>query len=450
MPTRRPKGEPAHTPAPPTDDGAHLVELRADGFLGLQAVAIRPTGQIVEITGPNGAGKTSCLKALWAVLKGKAALQAKGQPPQTALHDDVEEATLVGDFGAKLHVQRTIKKDGDGNEIWSSLRVTVDGGTRRITNSPQAFLDALVGPDLWLDPLEFSRWDAKKQADAVRRLVPGFDFVANQQLRDRVFADRTDVNRDAQRAESAAALVQLPAGPEPEAVDVKDVMAQLDAAISHNADVTRRQENLTRAQDDIDAKEEEAERLRARANTLDEEAAALKARLAAAGELPLLKNTADLQDTITTAGAVSEVRAAFARRRELEAQAKTARDTAAVMSTEIDRLDKAKADAIAAAKLPVPGLAFDDNGLTLNGRPFVNASTAERLRTAVALAMATCGDLKLVLIDEGSELDSKSMAIIADMVAGTPFVVLVCRVDETGQRGFVLNEGRLVHTPKGG
>lgn len=431
MPATKPEGDSAAAP--------RLIELVADNFQTLQAVTIRPAGQVVEITGPNGSGKTSCLRALWALLKGKAAA-----PPVT-IRKGAEICTLEGDFGAKLKVTRTVTRGDDGEELWA-LKVVVDG-TRRLTTKPQAFLDALVGEGLWLDPLDFTRRDPKAQADVLKRLVPGFDFAEAASLRASLYAERTDVNRDATRAKAAAQAIVLPDGPEPAETDVSALIREMEAATRVNTENAARRERRAQAGRDADAKDEEAERLRARASTLEGEASAIRDKVKTAPAIPPDTDLTDLRTRIDGANETAEARRAFRQRREHLTAANEAETKSAELTQRLDSLEADKARAIAKADLPVPGLAFDDSGVTLNGLPFAQASTAEKIRAAMAIAMATAGDLKLVMIDEGSELDSKSLSVIEHMVDGTPFVVLICKVDESGERGFVLEDGRLVHTP---
>jgi len=415
-----------------------FVELRADNFMRLRAVAIRPGNQVVEITGANGHGKTSVLRAFWAAIAGRAAA------PDVAIRKGADEATLHLDLGG-LKVSRTITRNEDGAEQWS-IRLEVAGG-RRITSRPQAMLDAIVGEGLTLDPMEFARWDAKKQFDALKRLVPKFDFDDNATRRLVCFAQRTDVNRDAKRARAAADAMILPPGPEPEDVDGMSLLGELNDANERN--LQRKMKVMARdlALKEADTKRDEAERLRSRAATLDKEADVLEKQLKEAPPIPEFVDIADVQARLGGVEAIKAARALFQNRREYENSAKYSEAESERLSGMIEALDKAKADALAKAKLPVKGLALGDGEILLNGLPFAQASTAEKIRASMAIAMATAGDLKVVMVDEGSELDSKSLAVIEDMVEGTTFVVMICKVDETGSRGWVIEDGAITHVP---
>jgi hypothetical protein len=423
-------------------DACRLVELRAENFMRLRAVAIRPAGSVVEITGRNGEGKTSILRAFWAAIEGKAALT---NVAPIAVKRGTTGGSLYLDLG-RVKITRTIMP-GENGEEWT-LKLVADG--RRITSRPQAMLDALTDNGLALDPMEFARWDGKRQADVFKTFVPDFDFAANAEARAEAFADRTDANREAKRARAAAESIALPGGPEPEAVDVSVLIAELDAAGKHNADVVARTARRAQAQADADAKYDEAERLRARAASLEKEAAELEAKIAAAKPLLPTIDEAPIRARLAAADATRSAREKFEAKRTHEAAARDEESRADLLSKEIVDLDAAKADAIARAKLPVAGLSLGDEGLLLDGLPFAQASTSEKIKTSMAIAMATAGDLKVVMIDEGSELDSRSLATIEAMAAAEGFVVLVCRVDESGDRGWVIQDGEVARAPKAG
>jgi hypothetical protein len=67
-----------------------------------------------------------------------------------------------------------------------------------------------------------------------------------------------------------------------------------------------------------------------------------------------------------------------------------------VINTEIAALDAQKESLLTSAKFPVDGLGISDDGVTFNGVPFVQASTAEQLRVSVAIGLALHPKLEYV------------------------------------------------------
>jgi hypothetical protein len=139
--------------------------------------------------------------------------------------------------------------------------------------------------------------------------------------------------------------------------------------------------------------------------------------------------------------------------RQVRAQRESARLALAIMdarsrydglTASISDLDAAKAEALAEAKMPIEGLAFDDDGVTYNAIPFAQCSSAEQLRVSMAMAMAANPEIRVIRITDGSLLDSENMALIAEMAKANDFQCWIERVDETGKVGVVIEDGSVV------
>jgi recombinational DNA repair ATPase RecF len=417
---------------------AKIIELKIDNFRRIKAVEIRPDGSLVVISGKNGEGKSSVLYAIWTAFKGRA---VAGPVP---IRKGAEECTIKAQT-EEFTVTRSFKTGKDG-EITTDLKVIMKDG-RRVSTKPQAMLDALL-PDLALDPLDFMRRAPKDQVDTIKALVKGFDFAANQQNRARTFEDRTIANRRAKEAQAAADAIGLPTGPEPKEVDAGALVDKMAQASTHNSDVERRKNARIQAQADVDRLMDEAEALRMRASKMEQDAKALADKLATAEPLPALIDVAAIRGLLASAEAVNATRAKFASKRSYAKLAMDIMQQADALTAELEALDKAKGDAIAKAKLPVQGLSFGEDALTLNGLPFEQASTAEKLRASVAIGMALAPPaedqaLRIMTVDEGSELDNKSMKLLAELADLHGYQVWIARVDDKGEQGFVIEDGQL-------
>ena len=219
-----------------------VLELQAENFKRLKAIRIRPDGALVQITGRNEEGKSSTLDALWTLLKGRA---VAGPEP---IRRGAERAVLAGQLGedrVQWEVVRTFQYTPDSKDITMSLQVTeveADGTRRRITKSPQAVLDGFLGA-LSFDPLAFARAKPAEQFDVLKRFVPGFDFERNTAQRKARFDERTDINRERDRARAAATTLsaKLPPGPKPTRVDVSAALERFNAG---NAQIARNRAEL--------------------------------------------------------------------------------------------------------------------------------------------------------------------------------------------------------------
>lgn len=419
-----------------------LIELRARNLLRLTAVDIRPGKGITPIKGENESGKTSTLDAIWIAIKGKAA--APAQP----IKKGMEQATIQAEFGTGGNVELVVTRKftrTEGNDFTTSLDVRTGAGVK-ITKSPQAVLDAL-GSQLGFDPLAFDRASPKDQFDMLRALVPGIDFDAIAKERADAFAERTVLNRQASDAATLAARTQVPEGPAPKRIDVSEKTAQLTAAIDANRALERAQGAVDTKLAEADRILDEAEQLRARAATLETRAGTLRSEASDLVATIAGRERIDvdaLRDEIDQAASVNQIAAAHEHRAQQLATSERYAEAAAALTRTIEELDQKKADAIAAAKLPVEGLSLGDGVVTYQGLPFSQAATAIKMRVSITVAMALNPTLKLILVRDGSLLDKKSLQLLADMAAEHGFDVLLETIDTTMPGGFEIVDGSTV------
>ena len=364
--------------------------------------------------------------------------------PVQPIHAGAEEARIDLDIGT-MKIVRTFKKS-KGGDITSDLKVTLaDGG--RVGTKPQAMIDALLG-DLAFDPLEFARLPADRQFDRVKALVPDFNFEDNAARRKDAFDERTVENRKAKEAAARAAGVKLPPGPKPKVESTADLAARLQKANAENtmnAQERRRREVVAA---DIESALDEAEQLRAQATTLEQKAAKQKAELDKLRPVPADVDTVAITNQIAAGEEGRRVVALFDERERHLGEAEEAEAAAQKLTETIDGLDEEKREAIEGAEMPVEGLSFGDDEVLLNGLPFSQAGTAEKIRASVGIAMSLNPKLRVMLIDEGSELDSDSLKLVAELAEKQKYQVWLARVAEgdAAKTGFEIVDGALAES----
>lgn len=396
-----------------------ITALEIENFKRLRAVSINPEGSTVVIAGANAQGKSSVLDAIWAALAGK-----KGA---------VEQPVREGEAGAsvtltlgELVVTKTWRPDGK-----STLTVQSKAGAN--FPSPQSVLDTMLG-EFSFDPLAFANAKPRDQRDALLGLI-GLDLDELDRRRDGFYADRTIVNRETKRLEGAlASLPEVPAFTPNEEVDVS---ALLEEILTYQ----RALDDVGRLRAEWQRNEAEIKRLTARNEAIATEASGPQDVVSTA--LRNQRTAEDLQAHIDGARDVNRAVRTKAERGELLTKILDTKVAAADLTAEMERVDKLKQQAIADAGLPVEGLGFDEDGVTLNGVPFTQASAAERLRTSVAIAMAANPEIRVIRITDGSLLDSKNLALIEEMAADKDFQIWVERVDESGAVGIVIEDGEV-------
>lgn len=412
----------------------NIIELQIEGLQRIRAVTIRPDGPVVDITGRNGQGKTSCLNSIAIALKGKAAA------PPKPIRDGAEQCLIRLDMG-ELVVVREFKMLSTG-DITTKLTLTRADGSR-VGEKPQTVLDALCG-SLAFNPLEFASWEPKKQFDALRQFVKDFDFAAYEKDRQRDYEARTEQNRKAEQSQSAADKIAIPPGKKPQPIVAIEILAQIEQAEQHNHDIASRAQRRQAALDEIDARRDKAEALRAQAASEEKAADDLEENLGKAPPLPAQLSTAALRQKIIDAEVINAViRGHDDRQRHVDAAAAAKKESEALTAA-IKKLDTDKSEAIANAKLPVKGLDLVDGAVVFNGIPFEQASTSEKIRVSMAIAISLNPQLKIVLIDDGEHLDKDARALIANIAEQNGFQVWMTRVTDGDAVGIQIEDGEVV------
>jgi len=421
-----------------------IVQLEAENVKRLRAVTIRPDGNLVEISGRNGQGKSSVLDAIWWALSGTTHIQA------VPIRKGENEARIRLDLG-EIKVIRTFRKRED-ETFTTSLVVESTEGARY--PSPQRMLDSLLGA-LSFDPLAFTRMDGKEQLHAMRRFVPGIDFEAIEAANKADFDRRTEANRLAKQLRAQAAGLVVPEDLPAERVDDAALVDELTRAGEHNAELERRKarrDDTAREVRDLIARANglrtDAQHLRQRADLLDEEAAQVEAAATAGQEkirtapaLPEPVDTASLRERIASA---SRLNAAFDlrdRRASVEREAADAEARSAALTAAMTDRKAGMQQAVAAAEMPVAGLSFGADEILLGGVPFDQASSAEQLRTSVAIAMAANPKLRVIRVQDGSLLDEEAMRILAAMAAEADYQVWIEVVQSGRSAAIVIEDG---------
>lgn len=420
-----------------------IVELKVSNFARLKATLIRPDGAIVPITGANSQGKTTVLRSIWTCLKGRAVA------PPRPIHEGAEEAIIRLDLG-ELKITRKFSRDDHG-EVTTDLVVTDKSGGR-IKKSPQAMIDAMLA-DLSFDPLAFSKMKPDDQYAKLKSLVPGVSFDVLAADRQEAFDRRTISNRDAKEESTIAARIELPVGPMPEAVDVAAAIKELNAANDLNNIRVRQMANAAGMHDRLSGMKSQLTTFLRQVTQLESEIALLEGDIPEIeANIPAEVNTKALQDKISSAQRIEAVRSLFRSRTDHEAKAAAALELSMELTREIAAIDKQATDAIAAAKLP-GGLTLDAEKRTvmLDGLPLQSAGTAERIIASAKVAMALSPDLRVMLIDEGSELDRAHMAALSALAEERDYQVWIARVEEgESGAGFRIEDGSVSERKPGG
>lgn len=413
---------------PNTDTPRTVVGLKVENYKRVQAVDITPdpSNPLVAISGANAQGKSSVLDALWSALQSTAATRTTRTT--RPVRDGADSATVRVDLG-DIIVTRKWNKAGKSTLFVESA----DTGAR--FTSPQKLLDELVGK-LSFDPLAFTRMGPKEQASTLIGLVDlEVDLEALAAERAETFEARTAIGREKKSFGEPPAFDPAMSTEETPAAEL---MAEIREAESFNASLKDAWNEVDRTGVEIYDIDAEIRRLQERREEL---VTSYGERKIAAEKMGEQKDVPELLSRLEDLDATNAaIRVNNVARDTLERVDALAEDYEA-HTKKLAELDKVRADALAAAKFPLAGLSFDDDGVTYNGVPLGQASAAEQLRVSCALAAATNPNIRVMRITDGSLLDSASRELLSTLADERGFQVWVELVDESGEVGVVIEDG---------
>lgn len=416
----------------------HPIALRVEGYkrITVAEATFDEAGGVVAISGENEAGKSSFLDAFEALIAGRSV-----QKPKQPINKDSAAAKIIGTFkeedGAEIVVTRTYA----GEKSESKVVVTMDG--LRVADSSD--LLKRFYSHIAIDPMAFAALDPKKQADVLVGLT-GFDPATLDAEYRNVYATRTTVGQEVTRlkgtVESYGPVVDVGS-----AVDVASVAANLTAANEQLVLVSDKERAVEKEAENILELERDIASLEARlAETKSLQAAVITQHATLEAELATMErpDPQQFRDQLASAEEQNDrVRVAEARARAA-AELEAAETKKAALTARLTAIDKERADGFAAADMPVDGLSIVDGEVYLDGTPFSQTSPGGVLRTSMAIAMALSPDLKAIVVRNGSLLDRKNRALVAEMATEKGYLVLMELVDDSGEVGVVFTDGTAV------
>lgn len=424
-----------------------IIGLEAENFKRLVAVSLKLDGKSLIIGGDNEQGKSSLIDAIWVALGGASAM--KELEITKPIRKGADKAKIILDLG-DLKVTRK----------WTPTEaLIVENQDGAVYKSPQAMLDKLMGKVF--DPFEFARMKEADRKELLLSMVDiGIDLNKWAEEKKAVYDERTLINRDIKSLQARIAAISLDITAPDEEISVKDLTAELEKRMKHNEDNEKARRDLKDYDDavsrarttktNIEAKIEELtkqlnytkESLKGADKNLSTaiaEQEKKQAEINALSDLPLDDIKTQIQDA---EGINTRVRL-NKQRTTLTEELKTTQARADELTTKLDEMDKEKAEKLAKADFPVPGLSITENGVTFNDLPFGQASREEQIRVGMAIAMKMSPEIKVIRISGGESLDTNNFALIMKMAEDNGYQVLMERVGDPGKIGIIIENGKV-------
>lgn len=438
-----------------------VTQYEAHNVMGIKDIDFNMEGRhLYLVGGKNAQGKTSAIMALLMALCGK---QKLPDYPDVPLREGEREGwvkvKLEGDDpdlheykGLTLELKWETKR---GKGVIEEFRLLDSTGEE--APEPRKILSALYNLK-GFDPLEFERLKAKDKSEYIRNML-GLDFTESNAKHKAAYDERTAVNRELKAAQAKFDGMKFDVSAPKNKVDTAALMKTLrELKATGTANANKRLElaeqqklcdenatEISKVSAHIKQLQADLELLMRGGQTLCQERDKLKAEVDALVE----PDTDTIEKQIEDAGSTNEKvqknldrEAARKVVDDLEAKAKGLKD-------QLDEIAEAKTKAIMEAKWPLPEMGMDDDGtLLFNGLPFEQTNKAQRIVASVKIGMAANPKLRLLVCQNGSDLDTDTLTVLDELLRENDFQMIVELVTRTGADedlcAVVIKDGEMV------
>ncbi len=358
-------------------------------FKGIQNESLSIKGHNVYVIGKNGAGKTSFNDAIFKILSGN-------KYPSKPTHQGTRNGEIEIDLG-KIIVKAKF------NEKNEKIIVSVENKEGAEYKSPRTMLDELVGV-LDFDINEFLSSTPKKQVEFIKNIA-GIDFSDLDEEYKSKFDERTFVNRKVKDLEAKAGLFDKnKVTPHDLSVKTKE----LNEKRKFNESYQDGWQQITDAKKRLETIQAEMAKLQREADELSESIQVGDAWLIAKENQPynIASEEIEFEKLIEENKKIEE----NIRNQKAYEDFKVALETQKQLNEALEAIEHSKRSAISEAKLPVPGLSFNDDTLLYNGLPLESAqiNKAQQIIIGLQLNLALIGEVRIARF-EGSLIDDENM-----------------------------------------
>lgn len=433
-------------------------------FSTVESIELIGERQTFDLEMPTGAfvandfvvHNSSALTALTMALAGKSGMN---DYPEIALRKGEKKGKvtieLTGETDeSKVTVELTLRQK-PGGSIVEDFRV-LDSDGKKVTE-PRQLLQRLFTLRAF-DPLAFEKMKPKEKATLVQQML-GLDLSKFDLEHAKVFEKRTDLGRDGKRLAAQLAALKKHDDAPAEEVKVVELMTELDklqaeknsrAEIGKLAhDLKVRRADLTRESEAI--KQEIARLQKSLAETDEQIGVATKAESEALAKFDKLPDRtpdiAAVKEKIAKADETNRKVRENADRERLEAEVNASRGEYQKLSDRLDKIQEERSEVVANAKWPMKGMELTEDGLLMDGLPFEQASTSQRIMASVKVGMMLNPKLRLLVCQHGSDLDNATLDALDAIVKEGNFqcvVEVVTRSQYDEERcAVVIENGRV-------
>lgn len=443
------------------------LKFSIQNFMRISAVEIDADGDLTILTGDNDQGKSACIKAIRALFGGKKFI------PDNPIKDGENEAVITGEVNNMIATVKIKRKEDGGYQSTWKLQ-SKDGA---IYNSPIERLAAFIGKEL-LDPEEFLHMESKKQLETLLKIVDikvdterlkaisGLPEVKEDEnpivtinnVYNQLYDSRRMVNRDLERTRKT--LESMGKVEKAEPVSVVELVAEKERLEAENeeidskwADVIEQRNLVNDIGNNINRIEEQIRILQAQLEEEKENLQAQEEQLAKMEEEACILEKHDLTDINARIASADETNRKAQKYADWLKQKEELEKYQAESQSYTERLDAIKAykeELIANAKFPVPGLGFDENGVTYKGQPLKTCvSASDQFIVSFAIAANQNPRPSIILMENAEKCGKAKRDLIRKLSAHYGIKTIIEVFSESRDaEGIVIEDGRVAKVNK--
>lgn len=409
-----------------------VESLKVKNIMKIKEVNICPKSELVLIAGVNAVGKTSVIKSLEIAFRGKKAMVGLTK----IVNDEEKEADIIADFG-DIVIKRHFTDDGK-----EELRVLRKDGTR-IKKTPQGVLDAMCNK--MLKPYEFKEMKPKEQKKLlINSLNLDIDLPKLEGEREKIYDLRTVKGHNRDNAKAHLEKMETPELWEDmpiKEISVGKLVDELNKRRDHNQSIENAETQIEYHEHRKADFVKQLERIKAEMR---------KEKKSIADNEKFLKENKKIDET-EIRSEIDKVEEKNIRireslkYRELHKEFKKFNSEYNEFTKQIEGIDKIIEQALVKTKMPIPGLEIYEDGLGIDGLPFAQLAESDQLKAAIGISMGIepQPEIGVLIIENGRDLDSKNWKIVRKMAKDNGYQIWVQYLDESGEIGFIIKEGRV-------
>lgn len=405
-----------------------INSLEIENIKRVKAVKFEPAQSGLTIVGgKNGQGKTSVLDSIAWALGGD-----KFKPSQPQREGSVIPPNLHIVLSNGLIVERKGKN--------SDLKVTDPDGQKGGQQLLNEFVEQLA-----LNLPNFMEASNKEKANTLLQIIGVKDELNElEQKEQELYNERTAIGRISDQKRKYAKEMVYYDGVPKELISAAELINQQQDILARNGENQRKRNKAlslhaerNRLAEKVNALKEELERYQKRLIQVDQD---MTIAYKSAEELKD-ESTEELETNIRNIDEINLKVRSNLDKEKAEEDAKYYAEKYDTLTSEINKVRKAKSDLLEGANLPLPGLSVSEGELTYNGYKWDNMSGSEQLKVAAAIVRKINPNCGFVLIDKLEQMDTDTLKEFGEWLETEGLQAIATRVSTGGECSIVIEDG---------